>query len=203
MELYVNNEKLDVTLENEKTVGDVLKSFQQTCEQYNMATVAIKLDGKQIAAEIFDSTAALLITDTTKIELTVISQKAVEESFNSLHKIFLDLAEQLEQVPVELQSGKDSIAHKTIADLADALDKFCHTTTLLALFPQMYNGFKIKGKPLADFFSDLSGVLGDFKKALESKDTVSIGDLAEYEIRPRLQDIAESIDEVSHGNCYE
>ena len=34
MEFYVNNEKIDVQLENEKTVGDVLKSFELTCNTY-------------------------------------------------------------------------------------------------------------------------------------------------------------------------
>ena len=35
MDFYVNGDKIDVQLEDEKTVGDVLKSFEITCEQNN------------------------------------------------------------------------------------------------------------------------------------------------------------------------
>ena len=54
MEFYVNNEKIDVQLENEKTVGDVLKSFELTCEQNNAAVIGININNKTITADIFD-----------------------------------------------------------------------------------------------------------------------------------------------------
>ena len=57
MELYLNEQKLDITLENEKTVGDVLRSFEQTASQNKCATVGIKIDGKQIEAQDFDKAA--------------------------------------------------------------------------------------------------------------------------------------------------
>ena len=33
MELFVNGEKIDITLEDEKTVGEVLKSFEKEAEK--------------------------------------------------------------------------------------------------------------------------------------------------------------------------
>ena len=34
MELFVNGEKIDITLEDEKTVGEVLKSFEKEVMRY-------------------------------------------------------------------------------------------------------------------------------------------------------------------------
>ena len=49
------------------------------------------------------------------------------------------------------------------------------------------------GKDLSDFFEDFYGILKDFEQALSEKDTVTVGDLAEYEISPRLQQIIDSL----------
>ena len=44
-----------------------------------------------------------------------------------------------------------------------------------------------------DFFKEFSPVLLDYEQALQSNDTVLIGDLSEYEICPRLQAISEAL----------
>ena len=48
MEFYINGELIDVTLENEKNISDVLKSFEITCEQNKLATIAISLSFNEI-----------------------------------------------------------------------------------------------------------------------------------------------------------
>ena len=50
---YINGDKVEVQLENEKTVGDVLHSFELTCEENNAAVIGITVDGKAITAESF------------------------------------------------------------------------------------------------------------------------------------------------------
>jgi len=191
MNLYVNGEKLDVTLENEKTVGDVLQAFEKYCEQNKMATIGIKLNGKDIPAPEFDSAAQTPLCDDTEISLTVVSETAIQKSFSAIGKTFSDIEKKVEQIPIDLQSGKDAETNKTIIILADALDQFCHIATLSTLFPETYGNVKISGKSIANFFSDFSHILSEFKQAMETGDTVSIGDLAEYEICPRLHSIAE------------
>ena len=51
MTLIVNGQNLDITLENEKTVGDVLKSFELEAEQSELATIKICLNKKEITSE--------------------------------------------------------------------------------------------------------------------------------------------------------
>ena len=193
MDFYINGKLIDVTLEDEKTVGDVLLSFAKTCEENRAATVAINLDGKNIPAENFDEIAVQPLKPDTRLELTVISEYDVIESLSSLKKPFTDMQKDIMEIPLLLQKGEDPEAHKIITALADLIDQFCHAASFSALFPERFNVFKIGTKTLQDFFEDFSKILGDFKNALEAKDTVTIGDIAEYEICPRIADMAEAL----------
>ena len=91
MEFYVNGTKIDVELENEKTIGDVLRGFEEECAKSNATTVSIIVDGKNISAEDFDKTAEKPLCPDTKIELGIISQEAIENSFNNSSKRFSHL----------------------------------------------------------------------------------------------------------------
>lgn len=193
MELYVNGNKIDITLENEKTVGDVLRGMEEEFAQNEATTISIVLNGSKIEADAFDKAAEEPLSDSTKLELTVISVAELKESFAFEGKIARELAENLEQIPVQLQSGKDKEAGTIISRLADLVDGFCKTASLASLFPDLYASIQIDGKKLSEFFSDFSAILTDFKQALEDKDTVLIGDLAEYEISPRLHAIADAV----------
>ena len=82
---------------------------------------------------------------------------------------------QLSEVPVQLATGRDGPAMKTVATVAEALQ------TLLALVPSL--------PPHPDrqrLFTELNGVFRDVIAAFDAKDTVLIGDLLEYEAAPRI-----------------
>lgn len=194
MELYVNGGQVDVTLENEKTIGDVLRSFEVTCEQNNAAVIGITVNGEKIDASSFDAESVKPLEKNTKIEFDVVTKEAVSQSFVKLTSLFNELADRMEQVPVELQSGKDKQAHESIRQLADNIETFCHTAALASLFPETYTAVVIDGKPFSKFFEEFSPILNDFEQALKSNDTVTVGDLSEYEICPRLRSIAKALE---------
>ena len=54
MEIYVNGSKIDAHLEDEKTIGDVLKSFEAECARSKATTVNIKIDDRNISPDEFD-----------------------------------------------------------------------------------------------------------------------------------------------------
>lgn len=199
MTLIVNGQNLDITLENEKTVGDVLKSFELEAEKSELATIKICLNKKEITSEEFDTIISEPLEEDTLLELTVISKGEVISALEDSAGKFTKLAEQLEEIPVMLQSAKDSEANSIITTLAKEIDIFCHTTALSALFPDVYSKLTIDGKDIGTFFSEFSPVLSDFEEALKSKDTVTIGDLSEYEISPRLTSISEAINSIQKG----
>ena len=68
IDFFINGQKVDVQIEDEQTIGDVLKSFESTCEENEAAVIGIAVDGKQITADIFDAEAAKPLGKDTKFE---------------------------------------------------------------------------------------------------------------------------------------
>ena len=196
IEFYINGQQVDVQIEDEQTVGDVLKSFESTCEENDAAVIGIKVDSKQITADLFDEEAAKPLGKDTKFEFSIVTINEIKVSFEKLSELFNQLALQMEAVPVALQSGKNLEVSESIKKLADSIDQFCHIATLASLFPETFKNFNMNGMNFKDFFADFSPILKDFEDALQNNDTVMLGDLSEYEICPRLKEISKALKEM-------
>ncbi len=193
---YINGEPVEVQLEGEETIGDVLKSFEMTCEENAAAVIGITVDGTTITADTFDAEAGKPLGADTKFEFSVVTKDSIKQSFAALSQLFAELSEQMENVPVALQSGKNKEVSESIKKVADSIDNFCHIAALATLFPKDFSNTKIEGKDFSDFFQEFSPVLVDFEQALANNDTVLIGDLSEYEICPRLKAISTALTQV-------
>ena len=193
IEFYINGQNVDVQLEGEQTIGDVLHSFEKTCEENQAAVIGIIINGKNITAETFDEEAAKPLEKNTKFEFSVVTQNDVKDSFKKLSELFESLAEQMQNVPMALQSNKNLEVSEAIKKLADSIDQFCHIATLASLFPETFTQTTLNGMSFKDFFADFSPILKDFEDALQNNDTVMIGDLSEYEICPRLEAISKAL----------
>ena len=196
VEIYINGQLVDSQIEDEETIGDVLRSFEITCEENKAAVIGILVDGKQITAELFDEEAQKPLGKNTKFDFTVVSENDIKASFVKLSELFNELSLQMENVPMELQKGNNKEVSTTIRGLADSIDQFCHVATLATLFPKTFNKPEIDGFNFDEFFKDFSPILKDFEEALQNNDSVMIGDLAEYEICPRLQSISETLKKI-------
>lgn len=190
---YINNQQQDIQLEDEKTIGDVLTSFEQTCEENKAAVIGIFVNGKQITAEIFDEEAKKELSDDMKFEFTIVTEESIKYSFQQLSVLFSELSEKMENVPIEMQNGNNLNAIDSIKKLAESIDEFCHLAALASLFPETFTKTEIEGKNFKEFFEDFSPVLQDFEDALRNNDTVLIGDLSEYEICPRLKSVSAAL----------
>ena len=193
---YINGEAVEVQLEGEETIGDVLKSFEITCEENSAAVIGITVDDKPITAETFDNEAAKPLGKDTKFDFSVVTKDSIRESFTALSRLFEELSLKMEDVPVALQSGKNKEVSDSIKKVADSIDNFCHIAALASLFPQDFGSTTIDGKQFSEFFEDFSPVLTDFEQALANNDTVLIGDLSEYEICPRLKAISKALNQM-------
>lgn len=196
IEFYINGQQVEVQIEDEQTVGDVLRSFEKTCEENDAAVIGISVDSKQITADIFDSEAQKALGKDTKFEFSIVTINDIKASFQKLSTLFSELAAQMEEVPVALQSGKNQEVSESIKKLADNIDQFCHIATLASLFPETFKETSINGMNFKDFFADFSPILKDFETALQNNDTVMLGDLSEYEICPRLKEISKTLKEI-------
>ena len=193
VEFYINGQNVEVQIEDEETVGDVLKSFEKTCEENEAAVIGITVDGKQSTADIFDQEAAKELGKNTKFEFSVVTKGSIQESFENLSVLFTNLSEKMEGVPLALQNGQNAEVIESIKKLADNIDEFCHVATLASLFPDTFKEITINGMNFKEFFADFSQILLDFEQALQNNDTVLIGDLSEYEICPRLAAISQAL----------
>ena len=191
MVLKVNGQPVDVTLEDEKTVGDVLKSFEDAISQNEATTVGIVLDGVTVSPDAFDEILGKELEDKTSLELTVLSKGEIISALKDISAKMSALS--LDEIPVLLQAGKDKEAAALIDSLATECDAFFHTATMSSLFPDVYGKLEIDGTDFLGFFKDFLQVLSDFKDAMEGNDTVTVGDLAEYEIGPRLKAVTQAI----------
>lgn len=187
MKLFVNGEEVGFSLENEKTAGDVLRAFEEDCERNDCAVTGIAINGEKIGADEFDGAAAKPLDKCEKFEFDVVSRADAAELFKSLAPKFDDLARKLEDVGVDLQSGRGAEAAASITALADCVSLFCRAAATAALFPAAYNDVPIDGKPFAEFFAEFTPILSDFEGAMKDGDIVLVGDLAEYEICPRVK----------------
>lgn len=193
IDFFINGEKVEVQLEDEKTIGEVFNSFEQTCEENDAAVIGIFVNEKKITADIFDEEAKKSLENVKKIEFSVVTKQAIKESFVGLSKLFNDLALKMQEIPLELQKGNNKEASISIKKLADSIDELCHVAALASLFPETFSTEKLGNINFKDFFEDFSPILKDFEDALQNNDTVLIGDLSEYEICPRLQTISKAL----------
>ena len=105
-------------------------------------------------------------------------------------RVFDAIKDDLSEVPIRLQTGKENEAMKTMVLVVELINKTVrimpeYTRSTVARGQESL--LAIQGTPMADFYGELNGVLRELASAFENKDGVLIGDLAEYEIRPRLE----------------
>lgn len=193
IKIYMNESPIDVKLEEEQTIGDVLKSFEQTCEENQATVIGITINNEQITADKFDEISSKPLTDDLCFNFTVVSVSMIKNAFLQLSDLFNTLSDKMAQVPVDLQSGKNNEVSIAIKEVADSIDELCHFASLATLFPETFKEAMIEGHSFKDFFTDFSPILLDFEQAMQNNDTVLIGDLSEYEICPRLKAISDAL----------
>lgn len=108
-----------------------------------------------------------------------------EEAMLAAARIFDAIKDDLSEVPVRLQTGKDADAMRTMVLAVELINK---TVRIMPEYAResARAPTEISGVAIPEFYGQLNGVLKELAQAFEDKDGVLIGDLAEYEIRPRL-----------------
>ena len=187
MKIYINDNELDFTLENEKTCGDVLNQIEIQFEKDNATIIGINIDGKNISVEEIDSLSQVGIEDVEIIKIIAVSAEHIKETLIALSYNFDKINQGFEDFPVLLQGNNMVKVSEVLKNFADDFDLLCRTVSLTALFPEYFADIKIEENSLVDFIKEFSPFLEDFENAIKENDTVTIGDIAEYEIKPRLE----------------
>ena len=196
MKIYINGQEADITLDSEKNLGDVLTSFEAECAKNKATTVNIVVDGEEVSADVFDVFTQKPVEAINTLELTTITEDDVLLSFKDIATRFGEIIEDMKLISLQFQNGQDKKALVTVTQLADTVDYFCKATALSTLFPEKFADMNIDGVAIQDFFGDFMTILTDFEEAFKNSDSVMLGDLAEYEITPRIESIISMIDSI-------
>jgi hypothetical protein len=100
----------------------------------------------------------------------------------------------LEDIPVLLQTGKDLSVMETIQAFSLEIERLYRLIPLLPLTHLLPKTLIIDGVPLEEFPSSLRPLLEELLDALKRHDTVTVGDIAEYELAPRIKELARVIE---------
>jgi hypothetical protein len=96
-------------------------------------------------------------------------------------------AKRLEDLPLDIQTGKDARAAETVQLFSNIAEKLFRLFSLLKLGGIVTDTLVIDTMPFNAFIEDFSAALKELVAAYEVKDAVLVGDLAEYELAPRLR----------------
>ncbi|MDR0707639.1 MAG: hypothetical protein LBF60_07170 [Treponema sp.] len=97
-----------------------------------------------------------------------------------------EIVSRLEDLPLDLQTGKDKRALETTRLFSHITEKLLRLLSLLKQTGLEIDAIAIDSVPLTRFIDDFTNALNELLAAYEAKDTVLTGDLSEYEMAPRL-----------------
>jgi len=106
--------------------------------------------------------------------------------------------EEISEISILLQTGKDRQAMDTMvrfSELSQSLVRLVASVLADSVDPSKQ--VTVGGMGLQDFYQELNGVLSELLEAFDANDSVLIGDLMEYEIAPRLEQLRIFLQEVA------
>ena len=196
MKIFINDNELDFSLENEKVCGEILNQLQVEFEKDNGTIFKIIIDDVEITAEEIENYSQKSIDEVNTINIIAVYAEDIKISLKDLALEIESLNQSFEELPVYLQGNNQSKVPEILTKFADTFSILCRLISLTALFPEYFEDIKIDDKNLSDFIRDFSPFLEDFENAIKDNDTVTIGDIAEYEIKPRFESFCEVIKEI-------
>jgi hypothetical protein len=90
-----------------------------------------------------------------------------------------EISKRLEDLPLDLQTGKDARAAETIALFSGVTEKLFRLLHILRR-----GGIAVES--IGGFLDEFGSAVKELHSAYTNKDTVLVGDIAEYELAPRL-----------------
>ncbi len=193
MDVRLDGVPLDIVFESEKTVGDVLKGMEAELEKSDATIIEIQADSEVFQASELDELFTRSIDSVKELSLKSVSYTDVKDIAVKIFERFSSLSGRLEQIPLQFQQNKDNEAMASVSELADSLSALFDLLPYFSFFPNHFEKITIDGTPITIFIQELNPLLQDFLQAVETKDTVTIGDIAEYEFAPRVQKISECV----------
>jgi hypothetical protein len=264
MKITINGQDADITLEHEKTVGDVLSGIMMWLNGSGGIVSGVVLDGIEAASADIPAAMSRLVDDVRSMDVRAqprfsLVREALEAAKNALtacadapfgeraalledftagaaasclNEEMPDMAEtalaslsgegmsplnaikliderireietpleelagcaslvsetavRLEDLPLDMQTGKDRRAMETVGIFSHVIEKLIRILTALKQTGFETDTIIVDSLPVEQFIHGFNSALQELLSAYEVKDTVLTGDIAEYELAPRL-----------------
>jgi len=192
MIIKINGEELSYTLENEKTVGEVLGSIEEACCREHETIVQVAVDGKELSSHELDLLFKQPVDAGIIIELSTFSGVEIRNYMKGLTQELSKCADDFEQIPVYMQTGKDMQALKLLGVFSEKLNEL-YRSLLLSDVTELPFDIQIEGKSVHEYQKEITALLRDIVSSIEEKDIIQVGDLAEYELAPLVKTLINGV----------
>lgn len=113
-----------------------------------------------------------------------------EDELKNTGEILISLLLEMEELSVNLQTGKDAEAMNFIIRVVELLQKVIRLIFFIKTPDKKENGV------LSGFAERITGILSQVEEAFISEDSVLIGDLMEYELKPVLEEFPQILSKI-------
>jgi len=123
----------------------------------------------------------------------------VEERLRELHDPVTEMCKtgtlvgeicaRLEELSLDIQTGKDARAAETVRTFSGVTEKVFRVFNVLQIEGFPVKEITVENISITAFIAEFSTALRELLAAYEQHDTVLVGDLAEYEMAPRLRSL--------------
>ena len=104
-----------------------------------------------------------------------------------------DVCARLEEFPLDMQTGKDARAAETVNVFSSVAEKVFRVFNVLKMEGYPVEEITVETTPISACISEFSAALRELLAAYEQHDTVLAGDIAEYEMAPRLRGLHSAV----------
>jgi len=274
MEIFINEKSADITIDTEKTLGDVLAGIEQWISPAGNRIRKISINGENIPVEDLGPVFGKDLKEIKRLDITISSFRelaaealfelsstcalfsgaAFEERKNiaetwgksaaaqfmalSLPDIYelaansfagsgfsgqelvllinerlrevMDpqseianselllkkIAERMEDLPLDMQTGKDQRAAETIQLFSKMGEKLFRILFIFKSEGLLTDRYNIDNLSIRSFLDEFNKAVTEISDAYRDKDTVLAGDIAEYELSPRILKFFDALKEV-------
>ena len=195
MVIKINGEELSYTLENEKTLGEVLGSIEEACYREHETIVQVAVDGKVLTSHEVDLLFKQPVDTDITIDLSTFSGTEIRNYMKALMQDLSKYADDFEQIPVYMQTGKDVQVLNLLGTFSEKLNEL-NRSLLLSDITELPIDMQIEEKSIHEYQKEITALLQNIVSSIEEKDIIQVGDLAEYELAPLVKTLINGVSSI-------
>ena len=167
-----------------------MAQLEALCEGAGMTITLVRSDGREIPEAELDAFFAADVASIGNLEIETISGAEILQMAGVAAADFAQLSADLQDIPLLLQTGRGHDAMDTIMRLSERLQGLSRLLPLLSLSGIPLEALQVDGMNPGEYLASIFPFMEEITEALETQDTVTIGDISEYEIAPRIEEIS-------------